>query len=247
MGESTGGSIRDRLSALSHRELLGLVALVLLVVGGAALWYARSLPRGVQIETAGAVSGPSAAPGSAAPHSGAAPTGGPAGVSGAPPTAAPTAIPAPTTMFVHVAGEVARPGVYGLPAGARVVDALEAAGGPTARAVLDALNLAAPLADGQQVLVPRRGQVISLSPPGTAPGTTTPAPSATAATGGALVNINTASASELETLPGIGEVLAQTIVDHRTEHGPFASVDALEDVSGIGPSTLEEIRDLVTV
>jgi competence protein ComEA len=101
------------------------------------------------------------------------------------------------------------------------------------------LNLAAPLTDGTQVIVPKQGAGGSAAavPGGTGSGTTT--------TG--LVNINTASATELETLSGIGEVLAGAIVDYRTENGPFASVDDLEDVSGIGPATLEEIRDQVTV
>jgi competence protein ComEA len=250
-----GESVRDRLAALSRREMAGLVALVVVLVGGAGLWYARSLPRGVEIRAEAPPVQPGAT-GSAIP--GGSPTGGPPPVD---PTgsAAPSSGPLPSdpsgVVLVHVAGEVRQPGVYELEAGARAIDAVEAAGGPTPKAFLEALNLAAPVADGQQILVPRRGAVAPpgpLTPSGSPPAfpitsaapTTGPLP--TGAPGG-LVNVNTASATELETLPGIGPVLAQTIIDPRTEHGPFTSVDALLDVSGIGPTTLEEIRDLVTI
>jgi competence protein ComEA len=142
--------------------------------------------------------------------------------------------PSPAVLIVHVAGWVRRPGVYELREGDRVIDAVEAAGGARKGAYLDGLNLAAPLTDGQQVLVPKTAA------PGAAPSGVIPGQPA-------LVNINTAAAAELETLPGIGEVLAERIIDHRTEHGPFASVDDLLEVSGIGEATLEEIRELVTV
>jgi competence protein ComEA len=115
------------------------------------------------------------------------------------------------------------------------------AGGPRGAAFLAALNLAAPLADGQQVLVPREGDA-GAQP--AVPGG--PAAGVPGAPGG-LVNVNTADEATLETLPGVGEVLAAAIVQHRTEHGPFTSVDQLEEVSGIGPSTLEELRPHVTV
>src|SRR6266571_1804411 len=103
---------------------------------------------------------------------------------------------------------------------------------------LAALNLAAPLTDGEQVLVPARGPPAGSSGVPVAPGVS--------ATPG-LININTASESDLEGLSGIGPVLAQRIVDYRTQHGPFSSVDGLLDVSGIGPATLDEFRDQVTV
>jgi competence protein ComEA len=122
------------------------------------------------------------------------------------------------------------------------VDAIEAAGGARPGADLQALNLAAPLVDGTQVLVLKRGA----APPATAGGSTAGGSTA-GGSPGALVNVNTATAAELEALPGIGEVLAQAIVDHRTENGPFTSVDQLLDVSGIGDATLEDLRDLVTV
>jgi competence protein ComEA len=104
------------------------------------------------------------------------------------------------------------------------------------KADLSLLNLAAMLVDGTQILVPKTGPPVAGVPGGGAPGSS-----------GGLVNINTASATELETLSGIGEVLAGTIVEYRDQNGPFVSVDDLLDVSGIGPATLEEIRDQVTV
>lgn len=145
----------------------------------------------------------------------------------------------PVALIVHVAGWVEEPGVYELPDGSRVIDALDAAGGPKRGAELSALNLAAPLTDGQQVLVVREAEVAA--PSGTAEA------AGVAPVGAALVNVNNATVEELETLPGIGEVLAATIVQYREEHGPFTSVDQLEDVSGIGEVTLEELRDLITI
>jgi competence protein ComEA len=204
----SGESVRDRLSALSRGELIGLVAIVAITVLGAGFWYLRSLPKPVEVRaepTGPAIATPSASASAAVP------------------------------VLVDVAGWVRDPGVYTFDGGARVVDAIEAAGGARPGAELSALNLAAPLVDGTQVLVPKAGEA---PPPGVASGGDVP---------GALVNVNTATATELETLPGIGEVIAQAIVDHRTENGPFASVDELLDVTGIGDATLENIRELVTV
>jgi competence protein ComEA len=202
-------SLRDRLATLSRREMIGVCVVVALTLGGGALWYARSLPRPVQV---------AGAPGSAAPRAG------------------PTAAPSAASIFVDVAGWVRRPGVYEFHDGDRIIDAIEAAGGERPGAALDALNLAALLADGTQVLVPK--PVPSPVPPvtGTSPGTSIE-----------KIDVNTADATALEELPGIGEVLAASIIDYRTQNGPFSSVDELEDVSGIGPATLEDIRDLVTV
>lgn len=204
-----GESIHDRLATLSRAELIALVAVVGVTVAGAGFWYVRSLPAPVQVR-----SGPSGAL-----------------------VAAPTASTSPATVIlVDVAGWVRRPGVYEFAEGARVIDAIDAAGGARPGAVLSSLNLAAPLVDGTQVLVPKESQ----SAPTTETGTGT-----SGATG--LVNVNSATNAELETLPGIGEVIAQAIVDHRTENGPFTSVEQLVDVSGIGDATLENIRELVTV
>jgi competence protein ComEA len=152
---------------------------------------------------------------------------------------APAASASPEPLFVHVDGWVREPGVYHLEQGDRVIDAIDLAGGPRRGAELSALNLAALLTDGQQVLVP------GPAPPAGTGTTGSTVPGATP--GSTLVNVNMAAAEELETLPGIGEVLAQAIIAHREEHGPFGTVDELEDVSGIGPVTLDEIRDLVTV
>jgi competence protein ComEA len=155
------------------------------------------------------------------------------------PTAAPSIEQSPAVLIVHVAGWVRRPGVYELQDGDRVIDAIEAAGGPRKGAELAGLNLAALLTDAQQVLVPRAAPAGPAVPAAPADGTSGATPQ--------LVNLNTATPEELETLPGIGEVLAGAIVAYREEHGPFTSVDQLIDVSGIGEVTLEEIRDLVTV
>ncbi len=204
------GSIRERLAALSRGELVGLVALLAVTLGGAGLWYVRSLPRPVEVA--------------------AAPSGGTA-------SAPASASPSPeVVVLVDVAGWVRRPGVYEFTEGARVIDAIDAAGEARSGAVLEALNLAAPLTDGTQVLVPREGQE------GVAP-----APVTGGAVAGGLVNVNSAIATELEELPGIGEVIAQRIIDYRAENGPFATVDELLDVSGIGDVILESIRELVTV
>jgi len=137
----------------------------------------------------------------------------------------------PSTIVVHVAGAVNSPGLVRVPANARVALAIEAAGGVTPDAVLDAVNLAAPLVDGTQVVVPDA-----------ASGGT----SGAGGTGDGLVHLNQATAADLETLPGVGPVLAERIVAYREEHGPFESVDDLLDVAGIGESKLGSMRDLVT-
>jgi competence protein ComEA len=135
-------------------------------------------------------------------------------------------------LVVHVVGAVRRPGLFTLKESARVADALARAGGPTRKADLSAVNLAAPLADGQQVVVPTR------APPGTA--------STGAAPTGGKVSLANATIEQLDELPGIGPVTAQKIVDWRTTHGPFRSVEDLDDVPGIGPARIEQLRDLVT-
>jgi competence protein ComEA len=136
-------------------------------------------------------------------------------------------------LVVHVVGAVHRPGLFRLEDGSRVADAVTRAGGPTRRADLSAVNLAAPLADGQQVIVPRRG------PPGALA-------SGAGAVPGAKVSLAIATVEQLDELPGIGPVTAQKIVDWRASHGPFQSVDDLDDVPGIGPARIEQLRDLVT-
>jgi competence protein ComEA len=145
-------------------------------------------------------------------------------------------------VIVDVAGQVRRPGVYRFQPGDRVIDAVNRAGGAKGNADLSLLNLAAPLVDGTQILVPKQG---APPPPGVVPSGagSSGAPGST----GTLVNLNTATEAELETLNGVGPVTAAAIIKYREDHGAFTSVDQLDDVSGIGPVTLEELRPFVTV
>jgi competence protein ComEA len=153
-----------------------------------------------------------------------------------PPTYIPPPAPAlPPTIIVHVAGEVGEPGLYTLPRGARVQDAVRAAGGLAANADQDAVNLAAQLEDGQRVFIPGCASPI---PPAASPATGPPA---------GQMNLNTATPEQLTELPGIGPELAARIVRYRGQHGPFRSVDALEAVPGIGPKRLAQVRPHVTV
>jgi competence protein ComEA len=133
-------------------------------------------------------------------------------------------------VVVDVAGAVQRPGVYRLPAGARVVDAVKRAGGPDAGAALEAINRAARLADGQQVVLPERG------PGGSA------ATAAGAAAQEGPISLGSATVEQLDTIDGIGPVTAQKIVEYRDQHGGLASVDQLDQISGIGPATMESLR-----
>ncbi len=140
-------------------------------------------------------------------------------------------------LVVHVAGAVRRPGLYRLKEGSRVADAVARAGGATAKADTAAVNLAAPLADGIQVLVPSRVA-------GVAGGTAATGGGAQAA--GGRVSLSSASLAELDALPGVGPVTAQKILDHRAAHGGFSSVDDLDAIPGIGPARLEQLRELVS-
>jgi len=144
--------------------------------------------------------------------------------------------PVRSILVVHVVGEVQRPGLYRLRDGARIADAVRRAGGARHGADLAALNLAAPLVDGVQVLVPSRAaaEPDALSSSGAG------------AAGVAAVSLSSATVEELDELPGVGPITAQKIVDYRAEHGPFAGVDDLDAVPGIGPTRIEQLRDLVT-
>ena len=147
--------------------------------------------------------------------------------SGSPAGAAQTA-PVQARLVVHVVGAVRRPGLYRLPQGARIADAVERAAGATRRADLSLVNLAAPLADGMQVVVPARARSEA---------------GGDAAGAGGPVHLNTATLEELDTLPGVGPVTAQKILDYRQQHGAFASIDELDAIPGIGPARLEQLRE----
>jgi competence protein ComEA len=147
-------------------------------------------------------------------------------------------VPTEKPLVVHITGAVPRPGVYALPQGARVQDGISAAGGFLAEADKTNINLAQLLEDGEKLDIPfiEGGSPVI--------GTAVPEVVATTTE---LVNINTASASELDSLPGIGPTTAQKIIDYRTQNGPFASTEDIINVSGIGPGTYERIKDLITV
>lgn len=239
------------------KAVVGVLVVVLAVVTGLGLkaWRAEATarPQPVLASRSTAIteesprdaeSGPPAA--AAAPTSTATPT--------APTSAQPTPVP-PTRALVHVVGQVRNPGVVEVAAGARVVDAVAAAGGVRRPADLSLINLARPVVDGEQIVVPRPGETVSPGP--APPGTGLTAPGAPAAPGGspqpaspsasAVINLNLATSAELEELPGVGPVLAQRIIDWRTEHGQFTDVEELGEVSGIGEKVLAALRPRVTV
>jgi competence protein ComEA len=210
-----GEPLRERLRSLDRRELIGLLAVAFLIVGGAALWYVRSLPSSVHIQASterrdhggGVASSPSATP---------------------------------ALVIVDVAGWVRRPGVYEFRQGDRVIDAIRMAGGGKSGADLQSINLAALLTDGQQIVVPRKGEggPGAETGAGTAPGPVGAEP---------MINLNTATLDQLESLPGIGPALGQRILDYRQQHGPFRKVEDLLNVSGIGEKRLADLRSKVTV
>ncbi|MDF8265252.1 helix-hairpin-helix domain-containing protein [Luteipulveratus flavus] len=166
----------------------------------------------------------------------------------APAAAGPTS--AATSLLVHVVGQVRQPGVVRLTAGARVQDAVRAAGGTTGTADLARVNLARPVVDGEQVVIPRPGeQVDPVQGPPAATGLPTAAggTGGTAAAVGAPVDLNAADETALDALPGVGPVIAQRIVQWRTDNGRFSTVEELSEVSGIGDKLMEKLRPLVRV
>lgn len=262
-------SRRVALPAPSPSALVGVAVLVLIAVGVVHLSGTGSAVP-LETETAAAApvdpaapadpapseladapeSGEGSAPESGETPAGSAPTGDGTEQQGSSPEP-----PENRELIIHVSGAVTAPGVVRLPGGARVDDALSAAGGPTAEADLTAINLARPLVDGEQIHVPVPGED-PRPQPGDAPGSGTgDAGGADAGADGAAsgpdtagaIDLNTASLAELEELPGVGPAIAQRILEHREKNGPFDSVDGLLEVSGIGPATLEEIRPKATV
>lgn len=206
-----------------------LVAAVLLVGAGYALANRRGAaapaPTGVEIV-------PPPATATAAP----------------PPTPPPTATPGP--MRVYVSGAVAHPAVYALPPGSIIDDAVRAAGGFTAAADPVAINLAAPVAEGMQIYVPTQAEGAPTPPPVSAPAATVAVEGGSrlgSVTTAGLININQATATELEMLPGIGPTMAANIVAYRGANGPFATIEAIMDVPGIGEGRFEEMKALITV
>jgi len=139
-------------------------------------------------------------------------------------------------LVVHVVGAVRRPGLYRLAEGSRIADAVARAGGATPKASLEQVNLAATVGDGQQVVVPRRVEPSAPSPLGSREETAPAGP----------VSLSSATLEQLDALPGVGPVTAQNILDYRSEHGGFRSVDELDAIPGIGPARLEQLRGLVT-
>ena len=168
----------------------------------------------------------------------------------------PLATTSPTRIAVHVVGAVNEPGVYHLESGARADDALRAAGGANANADLRRVNLAAAVYDGAQLYIPRVGERMPADLPqssavggqnGAGGGPNSAASNATTSTQPAIIDLNLATAVDLDRLPGVGPSTAKAIIDHRTRNGPFASVDDLLKVKGIGPAKLGEIRPWVRV
>lgn len=223
----------DRLALLRDQPWLrpaaagagALLAVGILVAVGLAFLGAASPPAQLTL--------PRAEPGSA-PVDGA-PEGGPASsVPHAP----------PVTVTVHVAGQVISPGVYAVPAGGRVADAVVAAGGTAAEADMGQLNLAARLSDGERVYVPKKGEappaVLGAGPTGGGTGGKAGAPAGP-------VDLNTATAEQLEALPGVGPATSAAILAYRSSHGRFRSVTELLEVPGIGPAKLEALRPLVRI
>jgi competence protein ComEA len=221
--------LAGRINAIDRQWLAVAIIAVLAVGAGAWVLFGRS-GGSVEVEL------PRATPGATTP------AGGSGGVARGPAGQGQTTSSVPTGIVVDVVGAVVRPGLVTVGAGARVADAVTAAGGGRHDADLDQVNLAQPLTDGVRVVIPVIGQT-----PATVGGVT--GADATATGGSSAVgpiDLNTATAEQLDSLPGVGPATAKAIIDHRTKNGPFRSVDDLLDVRGIGPAKLDALRDAVT-
>jgi competence protein ComEA len=206
-------------------RVLVIVTVLVVVVAGYLAWHARPQPVPVVASTAAAI-----------PSAGA--TTEPTGDGSVGTATDPSARPAPSgsAVVVAVVGRVQRPGLVTLPAGARVADAVQAAGGPLPGTDLGFLNLARKVVDGEEIAV-------GVTPPPDAQGLATAAGSA----GTGKVNLNTATADQLDTLPGVGPAMAQRILTYRADHNGFHSIEELQQVSGIGDARYQDLKDLVTI
>lgn len=203
-------------------RVLALAGLLAALLAGVYLWSSRPSAR--------------PAPRAVVRPAAARPADAPAPASSGDPPPSPSSSPA--VVVVDVAGKVHHPGVVTLPAGARVIDAINKAGGVRRGAKTDTLNLARRVVDGEQILVGVTATPAPAAVPPSSAGTAPP---------GTPIDLNTATAAELDQLPGVGPVLAQRIVDYRTQHGGFHSVDDLRRVSGIGDAKFADLKDLVRV
>lgn len=257
--------VAERFGAWSFGPSQLAVILVIVMLGlGLAGW---SVLRARPVALASGSPSPSSSPGSPTPTARASTVAVPAaaGSTAASQTPGVVASSAAPMIKVHVLGAVKHPGVVALAPGARVQDALDRAGGPNRSAALGDLNLAQPLADGQQIFIARHGGTsevrdpVAVPPGGAAASTSSTGTSGTGTAGsggsdgaesppaGQLVNLNTATVDQLDELPGVGPVTAQKIIDWRTQHGRFDSPEELEDVDGIGPKTYADLASMVTV
>ncbi|MFH9068240.1 helix-hairpin-helix domain-containing protein [Streptomyces alboflavus] len=257
-----GLAVRERLPlwlrlrcGLERRSViaLGLVLIVAAVFAAQHFWTGRTQPVRAP-DVVGEAAGPGSGPGpSPSPGTPPAPDGGlPQGAPGDA-TGAGSGTGAAADVVVDVRGKVRRPGVQRLPGGSRVADALREAGGVRPGTKADGLNRARLLIDGEQIVVggpapPEQGSA-SAAPPGSGPGPaaggTAAGPTGSAGAAAGPVGLNTATAEQLDTLPGVGPVLAQHIIDYRTEHGGFRSVDELREVNGIGEKRFADLQNLV--
>ena len=249
-------TVREARWAVSWRAVLGASLVLLLLGAGVAALAAVEAPGSPVPERVVATAAAGPAPAAAGDGAGALDVAEGPGAGGT--TVEPPAVGEAAQLVVHVVGQVELPGVVRVPSGSRVGDALEAAGGATATADLARVNLARALVDGEQLVVPRPGEVLvqapgPVLPPGPgAGGASGPTGAAGAAGGGPAteaqaLDLNTADLADLDALPGIGPVLAQRILEWRTDHGRFTDVDELGEVTGIGEKVLDKLRAQVRV